>query len=142
MTRVVIDPGVLVSAFISPKKAAPALLVDAILDGNLDVLVSPALIAELTDVLEREKFAAHAAEGRAAAYIAALRDRATMVEDSTPVLARTADADDDYLIALAQAHGADAIVSGDRHLLDVASSELQVLAPRELADRLGLASGG
>jgi hypothetical protein len=37
VTRVVIDPGVLVSAFISPKQAAPALLVDAILDGNLDV---------------------------------------------------------------------------------------------------------
>jgi putative PIN family toxin of toxin-antitoxin system len=116
--------------------------VDAILDGNLDVLVSLALIAELTDVLEREKFAAHAAEGRAAAYIAALRDRATMVKDATPVPAMTADADDDYLVALAQAHGADAIVSGDQHLLDVASSELPVLAPRELADRLGLASEG
>ncbi len=86
MRRVVIDPGVLVSAFISPKKAAPALLVDAILDGNLELLVSPALIAELTDVLGREKFAAHAAEGRAAAYIAALRDRATMVEDARPGL--------------------------------------------------------
>lgn len=34
VTRVVIDPGVLVSAFISPKKSAPALLVDAILDGT------------------------------------------------------------------------------------------------------------
>jgi hypothetical protein len=33
-------------------------------------------------------------------------------------------------------------VSGDRHLLDVASSELPVLTPRELADRLGLASAG
>ncbi len=142
MTRVVIDPGVVVSAFISPKKAAPALLVDAILDGNLELLVSPALIAELTDVLGRKKFATHAAEGRAAAYIAALRDRATMVEDAAPGPARTADADDDYLIALAQAHGVDAVVSGDRHLLDVASSELPVLTPRELADRLGLASAG
>jgi predicted nucleic acid-binding protein len=55
---------------------------------------------------------------------------------------RTADADDDYLIALAQSHGVDAVVSGDRHLLDVASSELQVLTPLELADRLGLASAG
>jgi putative PIN family toxin of toxin-antitoxin system len=117
VTQVVIDPGVLVSAFISPKKAAPALLVDAFLDGKLDVLVSPALIAELTDVLGREKFSAHAAEGRSAAYIAALRDRATMVEDVPPGSPRTADADD-YLIALAHAHGVDAVVSGDRHLLD------------------------
>jgi putative PIN family toxin of toxin-antitoxin system len=142
VTRVVIDPGVLVSAFISPKKAAPALLVDAILDGNVEVLVCPALIAELTDVLGREKFATHAADGRAEAYIAALRDRAEMVEDAAPGSARTADADDDYLIALAQAHGVDAVVSGDRHLLYVASSELQVLTPRKLADRLGLASAG
>ncbi len=142
MTRVVIDPGVLVSAFISPKKSAPALLVDALLDGNLDVLVCPALIAELTDVLGREKFAAQAAEGRAAAYIAALRDRATTVEDEAPGSARTADADDDYLLALAQVHGVDAVVSGDRHLLDAASSKLPVLTPRELADRLGLAPAG
>jgi putative PIN family toxin of toxin-antitoxin system len=142
VTRVVIDPGVLVSAFISPKKAAPALLVHAVLDGSLELLVSPALIAELTDVLGREKFAAHAAEGRAAAYIAALLDRVTTVEDAAPGPVRTADADDDYLVALAQAQGVDAVVSGDRHLLDVAADELQVLTPRELADRLGLASAG
>jgi putative PIN family toxin of toxin-antitoxin system len=142
VTRVVIDPGVLVSAFISPKKAAPALLVDAFLDGKVEVLVCPVLIAELTGVLEREKFVTHAAKGRAEAYIAVLRDRATMVEDATPDSPKTADADDDYLIALAQAHGVDAVVSGDRHLLDVASSELPVLTPRELADRLGLASAG
>jgi putative PIN family toxin of toxin-antitoxin system len=142
VTRVVIDPGVLVSAFISPKKAAPALLVDAFLDGRLEVLVSPTLIAELTDVLGREKFSAHAAEGRAAAYLAVVLDQARTVEDATPGPTRTADADDDYLIALAQAHGVDAVVSGDRHLLGVASSELPVLTPRELADRLGLASEG
>jgi len=55
VTRVVIDPGVLVSAFISTRKAAPALLVDALLDGHFEMIVSPKLIAELTDVLGREK---------------------------------------------------------------------------------------
>jgi putative PIN family toxin of toxin-antitoxin system len=142
VTRVVIDPGVLVSAFISPKKAAPALLVDAVLDGNLDVLVCPALIDELTDVLGREKFAKHSAEGRAAAFIEAFRDRAMMTEDPPEGAVKTADADDDYLLALAQAHDADAVVSGDPHLLDAASSEMQVLTPREQADRLGLAPAG
>jgi len=140
VTRVVIDPGVLVSAFISPRKAAPALLVDAFLDGHFEMLVSPTLIAELTDVLGREKFAAHAAEGRASAFIAVLLDRAEMVKDASPVSLKTADADDDYLIALAQANGADAVVSGDGHLLDVTSSDLPVLTPRELTDGLGLLS--
>ncbi len=55
---------------------------------------------------------------------------------------RTADVDDDYPVALAQGAWGDAVVSGDRHLLDVASGELQVLTPRELADRLGLAPTG
>ena len=140
VTRVVIDPGVLVSAFISPRKAAPALLVDAFLDGHVEMLVSPALIAELTDVLGREKFAAHASDGRAAAFIAVLLDRAEMVKDTAPGSLKTADADDDYLIAVAQAHKADAVVSGDPHLLDVTSSDLPVLTPREMADRLGLVS--
>jgi uncharacterized protein len=140
VTRVVIDPGVLVSAFISPKKAAPALLADAILDGSLDVLVCPALIAELTDVLGREKFAKHSAEGRAAAFIAAFLDRATMTGDPPVGSVKTADPNDDYLLALAQAHDADAVVSGDTHLLEATSSELQVLTPREMADRLGLAA--
>ena len=142
MTPVVIDPGVLVSAFISPKKAAPALLADAVLDGSLDVLVCPALIAELTDVLGREKFAKHSADGRAAAFIAVFRDRATMTGDPPAGSVKTADADDDYLLALAQAHGVDVVVSGDPHLLEVTSSELQVLTPRELADRLGLTPAG
>lgn len=142
MTLVVIDPGVLVSAFISPKKAAPALLVDAIFDGSLDMLVCPTLIDELSDVLGREKFAKHAAEGRAAAYIAALCDRATMVDDPPAGSAKTADPDDDYLVALAETHAADAVISGDGHLLDAASSELQVLTPRELADRLDLPPAG
>jgi putative PIN family toxin of toxin-antitoxin system len=141
VTRVVIDPGVLVSAFISPRKAAPALLVDAFLDGHFEMLVSPQLIAELTEVLGREKFAAHAADGRAAAFIAVLLDRAEMVKDTAPGSLKTADADDDYLIAIAQANKADAVVSGDGHLLDVTSSDLPVLTPRELADSLQLTSG-
>ena len=140
MTQVVIDPGVLVSAFISPKKAAPALLVDAVFDGHLDVLACPALIAELTDVLGCKKFAKHSADGRATAFIAAFRDRATMTPDPPPGSVKTADPEDDYLLALAEKHDADAVVSGDPHLLDAATSELAVLTPRELAYHLGFVS--
>jgi len=141
VTRVVIDPGVLVSAFISPRKAAPGLLIDAVLDGKLDLIVSPLLISELTDVLMREKFAAHAAEGRAPAYIAVLLDRADMVSDA-PGSVQADDPDDDYLLALAEAHAVDAVVSGDPHLLEAASSHRHVFTPRELVDRLDLEHAG
>jgi len=69
------------------------------------MLVSPTLIAELTDVLRRKKFAAHAQRGT----------------------------------ALTQA---DEIDSDDRYLLDVVSSDLLMITPRGLADRLGFASSG
>jgi putative PIN family toxin of toxin-antitoxin system len=137
--RVVIDPGVLVSPFISPRKAAHALLVDAFLDVHFEMLVSPELIAELTDVLGRERFATHASDGRAAAFIAVLLDQAEIVKDAALASLKTADYY--YLISLAQAHKADAIVSGDGHPLDVASSDLPVLTPRDMADRLRLTSG-
>jgi hypothetical protein len=86
-------------------------------------------------VLGREKFAVQAAEGRAAAYVAALLDRATIVEVAMPGPARAADADNDHPIELASVHGVDAVVPGDRHLL-AESSEPPVLTPRE---RVGLA---
>jgi putative PIN family toxin of toxin-antitoxin system len=138
--RVVVDPGVYVSAFISPRRAAPAIVVEALLDARLKALVSPLLIGELARVLSRPKFERAASDGRAEAYVALIAERATRVEDLAPAAAATADPDDDYLVALASAHDAEAIVSGDRHLLAVASDDLPVWTPRMLVDRLELTS--
>ncbi len=134
MIRAVVDPGVFVSAFVSPRRAAPSLIVEAVLDGQMEALLCPALVAELAGVLARDKFAAHAAEGRAEAFVMLLLDRGAVVADVEPAAAETADPDDDYLVALAREHSVDCIVSGDRHLLDIGSDALPVLTPRELAD--------
>jgi putative PIN family toxin of toxin-antitoxin system len=138
LTRIVVDPGVLVSAFISPHKAAPAILMDAILDGNVELVLSPTLVAELTDVLGREKFAEHAADGRAEAFIAMVKDRAETAADSVGDTPRTRDPDDDYLLALAETQQVDALVSGDPHLLAATTAELPVRTPREVVNELGL----
>ena len=138
MKRLVIDPGVLLSAFISPRRSAPSLIVEAILDGRIDALACPALIAELTDVLSREKFATHTAEGRAKTYIASITECTEQVEDPPIGEQQTADPDDDYLLALAHNQNADAIISGDKHLLDTNSEQMPVLTPRQLANELRL----
>ena len=138
MKRLVIDPGVLVSAFISPRRSAPSLIVEAILDGRIDALSCPALIAELTDVLSREKFATHTAEGRGQAYIASIAESTKHAEDPPAGEQQTADPDDDYLLALAHDQNADAIISGDKHLLDAATETMPVLPPRQVAAHLGL----
>ncbi len=139
MKRLVIDPGVLLSAFISPRRSAPSIIVEAILDRRIGILTCPALIAELTDVLSREKFAKYTTQDRAEDYIASIGQYAEHLEDPPAGGQQTGDPDDDYLLALAQTQNADAIISGDKHLLEANSGQMPVLTPRQLADELGLA---
>ncbi|HEX7290959.1 MAG TPA: putative toxin-antitoxin system toxin component, PIN family [Conexibacter sp.] len=142
MIRVVVDPGVFVSAFVSPKRAAPALLVEALLDGQVSAVVSPALLDELTRVLRREKFAAYSGEGRADAFVAVIADCGILVEDADFEPGATDDPDDDYLVALARANEVDAIVAGDRHLLAIDSEELNVWSPRVAVEQIEASVSG
>jgi putative PIN family toxin of toxin-antitoxin system len=128
--RAVLDPGVLVSALISPA-GAPAKLAAQARDGALELIVSPRLLEELEGVLGREKFRRYVDLAAARDYVALLRRESLHVADpvTSPPL-RSADPDDDYLIALAHAESA-ILVSGDRHLLDLAD-RAPILSPAEL----------
>lgn len=61
---------------------------------------------------------APAREGRAADFVGALRVGATLVEDVSGTEAITRDPKDDYLVRLARASAAVALVSGNRDLLE------------------------
>lgn len=98
--------------------------------------MSPLLIAELTEVLARPKFAQQAAEGRGEAYIAALAGDALRIDDPRDRPRVSPDRDDDYLVALARAARADMIVSGDGHLTELTDVHPPVLTPRQFAERL------
>jgi putative PIN family toxin of toxin-antitoxin system len=134
--RVVIDPGVFVSAFISPRRSAPALIVDALFAGRLEAVVSAKLLGELREVLDREKFARYTENGRGEAFVAAVSDCTFHVQDPVARPGLTNDAGDDYLVALAATYDVDAIVAGDRHLLEISSDALPVWTPRTLATQL------
>lgn len=136
MTRAVLDPNVLVSAFISQRGGTPDRIVRAWREGAYELVVSPALIAELTEVLARPKFAKQAAEGRADAYIAAIAGDAMQVDDPADAPAVSPDSGDDYLIALARAARAEVIVSGDSHLTQLADPRPPVLTPRQFLTQL------
>jgi putative PIN family toxin of toxin-antitoxin system len=136
----VFDPNVFVSAFISPRRAAPAMLVEAFLEARIEVAARPLLIEEFADVVARPKFARHAADGRGHDFVATVSDHVVSATDPAVVAAVTDDPDDDYLVALAREHGAAAIVSGDRHLLDAAGVGVPVWNPRAALSQLGLDS--
>ncbi|MGC1165779.1 MAG: putative toxin-antitoxin system toxin component, PIN family [Solirubrobacterales bacterium] len=130
MRRAVLDPGVLVSALITPG-GAPAKLVAQAPGGGLELILSPLLLGELEEVLAREKFRRYVDLGSTRDYLAQLRREGTSAADPEgPPPLRSADPDDDYLIALAHDQSA-IIVSGDRHLLDLAD-RAPILSPADL----------
>jgi putative PIN family toxin of toxin-antitoxin system len=130
LKRIVFDPGVLISALISPG-GAPAEALDRWREGEFDLVVSPALLDELRRVLLRRKFRRYVTEEDVSAFVSALAQEAIAVEDPPPSSERfTRDPNDDYLVLLARAAGAEAIVSGDPDLT-TATLEPPVFTPAE-----------
>lgn len=135
MRRVVVDPGVLVSAIITPA-GPPAAIIRAAREGRLELVVSPHLLAELAGVLAREKFRRYLSLAEADEYVEGIALLAEAVEDPQADEPLARDPSDDYLIALARAAGASALVSGDADLLALDLPRLPVLTPRGLLQEL------
>lgn len=130
MKRAVVDPSVLVSAFVGNSDAGPGQLVAAWRDHRFVMVVSPQLLAELGEVLARPKFERWASGERGTAYVAAFAAQSELHADpEDDVGGHVRDADDDYLVALGQTARVDAIVSLDRDLLDAGLDRLAVVDP-------------
>jgi hypothetical protein len=71
-----------------------------------------------------------------ARLVSQLADLADLVDDPDHRPAVTRDPDDDYLVALAEAARVDALVAGDKDLLDAQPPTVPVLSPRAFLDQL------
>lgn len=117
--RCVLDTNVLVAAVLS-RSGAPAELVRLWLEGAFDVVVSSLLLAELRRVLAYPKIRSRVSEAEAQAFLALVTEGATIVDEPVrPPSLRTADPNDDFVVAIAEEARA-VIVSGDQHLLEMA----------------------
>ena len=115
--KVILDANVLVSAAIQtgPSYRLVARWLD---QGDLEVLICPALLAEVEDVLDRPRLRKRVDPELSQLYIATIRRIADVVTDPGPIEATTRDVDDDYLVALGRQRGVDWIVTGDKDLLE------------------------
>lgn len=130
MKRAVVDPSVLVSAFVGNPDAGPGQLVAAWRDHRFVMVVSPQLLAELGGVLARPKFVRWTGNDRGTAYVAAFAAQSERHADrDDDAGGHVRDADDDYLVALARVAKVDAIVSLDRDLLDAQLDGITVTDP-------------
>jgi putative PIN family toxin of toxin-antitoxin system len=134
--RVVVDPGVLVSALIS-KTGKPAQLMLRWTEGAFDLVVSPALLHELSEVLVRSKFERYVKHDDARDYLERLSREAVWIDDPIEVESGlTPDPGDDYLVALARSAGAHVLVSGDPHLTEIEDARPPVMTPRAFLEGL------
>jgi putative PIN family toxin of toxin-antitoxin system len=135
LTRAVLDTNVVVAAAISPRRV-PARCLLAHTEGRYELIVSPALLAEVGVVLGRERFRAFLGLDDAAQLVGALARDAVIVDDPPERERLSCDPKDDYLIALARAASAHAVVTGDRDLLDLALPDLAIVSPHEFLELL------
>jgi putative PIN family toxin of toxin-antitoxin system len=132
--RAVLDPNVIISGLLAPS-GGPAHVLQVWELGDFELVVSRALLEELARAFTYPKLVSRISETDAEAVMRWLRGSATMAHDpNLPPTVNSADPGDDYLIALAEAERA-ALVSGDRHLLDLAG-EIPVFSPRQFLDLL------
>lgn len=113
---------------------------DAAKAGTFVLCTSETLLAELLEVLSREKFAARlqAAGLTPAGIVDDLRKLAVIVSPPTVPRVIVNDPDDDHVLAYALAAGADLIVSGDRRdLLPLASYQgIEIATARAAIERI------
>ena len=134
--RAVLDANVFVSAAI--QRGPSYRIVRAWLDSDaFELIVSEAVLAEVDDVLTRPRLTKRITAEDAHAFIHSIRVVADLAPDGVAPLAFTRDPDDDYLIALARAHEADVIVSGDKDLLTWPEQQPPVVAPATFETMLG-----
>jgi len=131
--KVVVDTNVVISGVFFGGN--PRRVLEAWRDGAVDLVISAEVLDEYRRVGERleEQFPGVSLKP----FLALVVANAMSVEPEPLPSPVSRDPSDDPFIACAVAGGCDAIVSGDRHLLEVSGhGGIDVLTPRQLLDRI------
>jgi uncharacterized protein len=110
--RVVLDTKILVSALISPV-GHPAAIYDAWEDGKFTLLTCAEHLGELRATLRKPRVAELVKPHEAGRLVNQIKKLAEEI-GSLPRVKRSADPNDDYLLALSEAGTAEYLVTGDK----------------------------
>ncbi len=114
--RVVVDVNILALAAVSPE-GSPAIVVDMILDGPHDLILSDEMLANLERVLRLRYFSSRLTEQVRAETVTRYRRNAQPYDPDPAVTGVADDGEDDRVLGTAVKGRADIIVSGDKGLL-------------------------
>ena len=131
--RLVADTNTVISGLLW--HGAPRRLLDAARAGKVSLFTSAVLLAELDDTLSRAKFAARLERAGVTrrVLVQGYATLATVVKPAAIPPAVLADPDDDAVLACAVAAQAQAVASGDSHLLNLKTyQDIPILTVNEL----------
>ena len=139
MLRVVLDTNIFVSSLLS-KTGIPAKILDAWRAGQYLLITSPPIIAEIKNVLESFRISKKyfITQEDIEQLVDLLQRDAITVSDKTDVKgAVSSDPKDEMFLACALDAGADLIVSGDHHILDLEEYKgIRILTARRFSEYL------
>ena len=132
MKRLVLDPNALASGIVDPHSdKPPRLLFEALERLAFETIVCPRLLGELRKALRKPYFREKLSAEEARKAVKRIEVVAVALDDPVKVESTLRDPKDDYLLALARKAGAEAIVTGDKDLLD----HTEQLDPRAISLR-------
>lgn len=134
--RAVVDVNVIVSGLLV-RAGAPGQVLDAGAAGEFELVTSPALLAELEDVLSRPRIARRISVDDARSFVERLAAQSVLVVPEVVLAAVQRDPDDNRILEAAVAGGADVVVSGDKDLLSLEVYEdIPIVAPARFLELL------
>jgi putative PIN family toxin of toxin-antitoxin system len=135
--RIVIDTSVLIRYLIRPSAAVVELIDKCWLAGDVQVVTAPELIAELEDVLQRERMQRFILREDGETLLAAIDRLCEVLPSLGSVPPYTRDSKDDKFVACALAAHAEYLVTLDKDILALRSlDQVQMVTPRELLQAL------
>jgi hypothetical protein len=139
MIKAVLDTNVLISGFISPH-GTPAKIITEWRKKRFELVLSPAIIKEVSDVLQRDKirrYYEYIDKNLAPKFIMGLKRFATIVPGAIEVNVIDTDPADNIFLAAALEGEADFVISGDEHLLTLKEyKNITILKPAEFLTHL------
>ncbi|MHB9150357.1 MAG: putative toxin-antitoxin system toxin component, PIN family [Thermoleophilia bacterium] len=136
--RVILDTNVLLSGLINPG-GAPGRIVGRWSDGGFELVLSERQLEEMEEVLAYPKIARRLSWGveEIERFVLLLRLKSEIVPlpSVADIFEGLRDSADSHLLSALQRSGAEVLVSGDHHLLEL-RGRFSVLSPAEFVARL------
>jgi putative PIN family toxin of toxin-antitoxin system len=133
MRLVVLDTNVIVSAGIKPSGSPAKIVMDWVLEGQIQLVTSPAVVTEYREVVRREKFQRY---GFPPLWLEFAIEESLWLDEPAAWPHACPDPKDAPFLALAHASGAWLVTGNLKHFPENACDGVRIISPKEYLEHL------